>query len=77
MTKIIFFRDKNKAYNENYCLSRKENTMNEPITLDWAIQHCLDVAEHETCESCADAHRQLAEWLTELKERRALDACEK
>ena len=71
MTKVIFFRDKSKAYNENYCLSRKENTMNEPI------QHCLDVAEHETCESCADAHRQLAEWLTELKERRELDACEK
>ena len=26
---------------------------------------------HKTCMQCAEDHRQLAEWLTELKERRA------
>lgn len=55
------------------------------LTLDEAIKHCLDVVEkneqakkdgnlwidteYEDC--CAD-HRQLAEWLTELKEARKL-----
>lgn len=47
---------------------------NNQLTLDEAIQHCLEVAEAETCESCAEAHRQLAEWLLELKERREADA---
>jgi hypothetical protein len=55
------------------------------MTLDGAIKHCLEVVEkneqakkdgnlwidteYEDC--CAD-HRQLAEWLTELKEARKL-----
>ena len=54
------------------------------MTIDEAIKHCLEVVkkneqakkdgnlwidtEYEDC--CAD-HRQLAEWLTELKEARA------
>ena len=57
------------------------------MTLDEAIQHCEEVvAEKEDnarweltttwqneCKQCAADHRQLAEWLTELKERRAAD----
>lgn len=52
------------------------------MTLDEAIKHCLDIAdgqdkcaeisvsEHakERISQCAADHRQLAEWLTELKE---------
>lgn len=57
------------------------------MTIDEAIKHCLEVAEHnETlikrgyaggcnshdCSERAENHRQLAEWLTELKARRLL-----
>ncbi|MBO7714711.1 MAG: hypothetical protein J6S85_14130 [Methanobrevibacter sp.] len=59
------------------------------MTIDEAIQHCLEVAEqNETkalsiegtiidrvakdCRECAADHRQLAEWLTELKEAKRL-----
>lgn len=54
------------------------------MTLDEAILHCEEVAEEveNACEhyeiagvqadhKCAEEHRQLAEWLRELKERRA------
>lgn len=62
------------------------------MTLDEAIQHCLEVAEElekrtqpyksdvineklyevnkaewDKCRECAEEHRQIAEWLTELK----------
>ena len=52
------------------------------MTLDEAIKHCQEVAEENQaivdacdyygdnmaeCETCADEHRQLAEWLKELK----------
>jgi len=48
------------------------------MTLDEAIKHCNEVAERlegkngyaytdATCEECAKEHRQLAEWLKELK----------
>lgn len=54
------------------------------LTLDEAIKHCLDIAdgqdkcadisvsEHakERIRECAADHRQLAEWLTELKDLR-------
>jgi vacuolar-type H+-ATPase subunit I/STV1 len=53
------------------------------MTIDEAIKHCEDVAEekesiieclHEEeavrCQQCVAEHRQLAEWLTELKELR-------
>ena len=56
------------------------------MTLDEAIQHCKDEAhvlfqhsaKHRTgtedsCYECAKEHEQLAEWLTELKQRR--EAC--
>ena len=52
------------------------------MTLDEAIKHCEEVVKQHTryniyggfecCDECADDHRQLAEWLTELKERREL-----
>ena len=62
------------------------------LTLDEAIQHCLEVAEQNEFETrifdelnrpgdeeyrnnhcqCAAEHRQLAEWLTELKEAKRL-----
>ena len=55
------------------------------MTLDEAIKHCEEVAEEyqatidrldivgkglDECEECAKEHRQLAEWLRELKEYR-------
>jgi hypothetical protein len=54
------------------------------MTLDEAIKHCNEVAERlegkngyaytdVTCEECAKEHRQLAEWLKELKAYR--DGC--
>ena len=42
------------------------------MTIDEAIRHCEEVVERyetkEGCQECAADHRQLAEWLTELKE---------
>ena len=55
------------------------------LTLDEAIQHCLEVAEENDkitntfdyslktksdCKECAAEHRQLASWLKELKKYR-------
>ena len=39
------------------------------MTLEEAIIHCEDVANDRAgcCEDCAEEHRQLAEWLKELK----------
>ena len=55
------------------------------MTIDEAISHALGVAERyermedshddklkEECLQCAADHRQLAEWLTELKEAKRL-----
>lgn len=55
------------------------------MTLDEAIKHCLEVAEKNECKMtsddgctdvsmkrCAAEHRQLAEWLKELKEAKRL-----
>lgn len=57
-------------------------------SIDEAIKHCEEVAEEQewqayksvsrtyvermSCEECAKEHRQLAEWLTELKKYRAI-----
>lgn len=48
------------------------------MNLDEAIKHCIEVAEehtkynfyggYESCDECAKEHRQLAEWLRELKD---------
>lgn len=44
------------------------------MTIDEAIKHCEEVADGMTeqgkCEECAAEHRQLAEWLKELKNAR-------
>ena len=39
------------------------------MTLEEAIKHAQDVAENTsgTCEECIQEHKQLAEWLEELK----------
>lgn len=42
------------------------------MTLKEAIEHCEEKAHG--CNECADDHRQLAEWLKELMERRAAAA---
>ena len=40
------------------------------MTLDEAIKHCRD---KENCSQCGQEHKQLREWLEELKERRVKD----
>lgn len=44
------------------------------LTLDEAIEHCNEVGK-QSCDECAKEHRQLAEWLMELKECRWI-SCE-
>jgi hypothetical protein len=39
------------------------------MTIDEAINHCKEVAKSK-CDFCGAEHKQLAEWLIELKERR-------
>lgn len=39
------------------------------MTLDEAIQHCR---EKSNCSKCGEEHKQLAEWLEELKQYREL-----
>jgi hypothetical protein len=43
-----------------------------PMTLDEAIRHAEE--KGKGCDNCAEEHRQLAEWLKELKERREREA---
>lgn len=54
-----------------YTTCRKETIM----TLDEAISHCEEVTNNKVgcTEDCANEHKQLAEWLKELKERREKD----
>ena len=40
------------------------------MTIDEAIKHAEEVAEEKRCEKCGEEHRQLAEWLKELKQLR-------
>lgn len=41
------------------------------MTLEEAIKHCEE--KSSDCNKCANEHRQLEEWLLELKERRERD----
>ena len=45
------------------------------MTVEEAIEHCEEVAAREEgrggCRECAEEHRQLAEWLRELRALRA------
>ena len=53
------------------------------MTIDEAIKHCNEVADGALCEStvnnkaCGEEHKQLAEWLEELKRMRAKFSTEK
>jgi len=38
------------------------------MTLEDAIIHAEETAKENLCNACGDNHRQLAEWLKELKE---------
>lgn len=50
------------------------------MTIDDAIKHCEEVADGFTeqgkCAECAAEHRQLAEWLKELKQLKEQESCE-
>ena len=54
-----------------HCLEVAEQKEHDSITTTGDYE--LDIAMKEGCIQCAADHRQLAEWLTELKERRAAD----
>ena len=43
------------------------------MTLNEAINHALEKSE-SLCGECAEEHRQLADWLIELKNRREIKA---
>ena len=64
------------GYVETRCLQELEKQEGE-MTLDEAIIHAEEVADRcditDGDRACAEAHRQLAEWLRELKDRRAKD----
>ena len=44
----------------------------EEMTIDEAIAHSEEVAATAKCKQCAKEHRQLANWLKELKEKRQM-----
>ena len=50
------------------------------LDLESAIKHCEEVADGMTeqgkCAECADEHKQLAEWLKELKQLREQEPCD-
>ena len=45
------------------------------MTLDEAIDHAKEVAKSK-CDKCGEEHKQLAEWLEELKRYRKLRTAE-
>lgn len=49
------------------CCVNKDNWTPKKMTLDEAIKHCEEVADSK-CDECGAEHRQLAEWLRELKQ---------
>ena len=46
------------------------------MTIEQAIEHAEDIAVSAIGCECREEHRQLAEWLRELQERRKTDSCE-
>ena len=46
------------------------------MTLEEAIIHAEDTAKSAIGCECREEHRQLAEWLRELKARREADSCD-
>lgn len=49
------------------CCVNKDDWTPKKMTLDEAIKHCEEVADSK-CDECGTEHRQLAEWLRELKQ---------
>ena len=45
---------------------KKRKAEREKMTLDEAIRHCEEVGR-KSCDDCAMEHRQLADWLKELR----------
>ena len=45
---------------------QKRKAKREKMTLDEAIRHCEEVGR-KSCDDCAMEHRQLADWLKELR----------
>ncbi len=44
----------------------------ELMTLDFAIQHAREASERQDlCEECRTEHKQLADWLSELRDLRS------
>lgn len=37
------------------------------MTLNEAIEHCKEIIKSNECEKCREQHKQLLEWLKELK----------
>ena len=56
-----------KCHAKGDCLNHEKWA--SKMTLDEAIKHCEDVADSK-CDECGVEHRQLAEWLKELKQLR-------
>ena len=46
------------------------------MTIEQAIEHAEDIAISAIGCECREEHRQLAEWLRELQERRKVDSCD-
>lgn len=55
-----------KCHAKGDCLNHEKWTPKK-MTLDEAIKHCEEVADSK-CDECGAEHRQLAEWLRELKQ---------
>lgn len=60
-------KEKIKAY--------QEAELSGVMTLDEAIDHAKEVAKSK-CDKCGEEHKQLAEWLEELKRYRELRTAE-
>lgn len=45
------------------------------LTLDQAIEHCEKMSKTLDCKDCAEDHRQLAEWLKELRVLKKIEEC--
>jgi hypothetical protein len=51
----------------------KHYAIKEQMTIDDAIQHCIDViSDNNGCNECMEQHAMLIVWLKELKEFRSL-----
>lgn len=67
-----YYQDRTDAIYKLACecdsKSDRQQCSTHHLTLDEAIEHANDVADTEECEHCASEHKQLADWLSELKD---------